>query len=136
MPTHTTNYFNTFIEVAADTRAVCGTVPAAKGKPTAALLQYKLVALHPYCYTSDEVFFHVFAQKQGLAPAELDAARAAFFAKGQPCFRASPLTKTYGFGVHCNAQGKVALYGMETPAYAQLLADPSLQQVRAMRAGR
>ena len=40
-------------------------------------------------------------------------ARKQFFSKGQPCFRASPLTKQLGWGVHCDKNGKVALYGIE-----------------------
>lgn len=136
MKTHSTNYFDTFIEVAEDTKAACGTIPPAKGKKTVAEMQYELMASNPYKYTSDEVFFQVFADRKDLTKAEYEKAREAFFSKGQPCFRASPLTKTYGFGVHSNSEGKVALFGMETEAYQQFLADAKTKKVKAMKSRR
>lgn len=80
------------------------------------------------------MLFQVHVKRQGVAEAELDAAHAAFFAKGQPCFRASPLTKTHGWGVHFDALGRMALVGMETEACH--VTDPSLKQLKAMRAAR
>jgi hypothetical protein len=68
-----------------------------------------------------------------LRKAELPAARAAFFSKGQPCLRSSPLAKRYGFGIHHDAEGRVALYGMETPEYRKLAGDKKLKVVKAMR---
>lgn len=68
--------------------------------------------------------------------AELDAARSAFFAKGQPCLRSSPLAKAHGWGFHFDADGRVALVDMGTPRYDELAADDSLEQRRAMRRSR
>lgn len=133
MKTHTTNYFDTFIEVAEDTKAVRGTKPPSKEKKTIAEMQYELIAENPYQFTSDDVFFQVFADKNNLPETEYQSAREQFFSKGQPCFRASPLTKTYGFGVHSNHEGKVALYGMETIEYQQFLADEKVKKVKAMK---
>ena len=94
MKVHTTNYFNTFIAVADDCPTGQAEEPPVKNDTkTVAALQFELIAKQPYQYTSDDVLFQVFAQKQDLSPSELDAARAQFFSKGQPCLRASPLTK-------------------------------------------
>jgi len=68
-----------------------------------------------------------------LIKAEYKQAREQFFSKGQPCFRASPLTKTYRFGIHCDNNGKVALYGMETEEYQKFLADPKIKKYKAMK---
>ncbi len=133
MKTHTTNYFNTFIEVAEDTKADCGTKPPSKASKTVAEMQYEMVAAHPYKYSSDDVFFHVFVERNDLTSAELPQAREEFFSKGQPCFRASPLTKTYGFGVHSNNEGKIAIFGVETEEYQQLMADTNIKTVKAMK---
>jgi hypothetical protein len=131
---HTTNYFNTFIEVAEDTKAAHGTKPPSKGdKRTVAEIQYELVAGNPYKLTSDDVLFQVFADRNDLTKAEQKKAREEFFSKGQPCLRASPLTKTYGFGVHCDANGKVALYGVETNEYQKFVSDAKVKKVKAMR---
>lgn len=136
MKVHTTNYSDTFIEVADDTKASIGTPPPSKAKKTVAEMQYELIAKHPYKYTSDDVFFQVFADRNDLTTEEYAQARAQFFSKGQPCFRASPLTKTYGFGVHSDGTGRVAIYGMETPEYQKFVEDPAIKKVKAMRSGR
>ncbi len=135
--THTTNYFDTFIEVAEDTKATCGLKPTSKGdKKTVAEMQYDLIAKNPYKYTSDDLFFQVFADRNVLMKAEYKEAREQFFSKGQPCFRASPLTKTYGFGIHSDSSGKVALYGMETDEYQKFSTDDKIKKIRAMRSSK
>lgn len=137
MKEHTTNYFNTFIQVADDSPAVAGEVPPVKGdNKTAANIQFEMVKQHPYTYTSDDVLFAVYAQKNDLTKSELKKAREQFFSKGQPCFRASPLTKRYGWGVHSDENGKIALYGCETEAYKNFSTDKKLTVVKAMKSAR
>ena len=131
---HTTNYINTFIAVAEDSPAESAVVPESKGdKKTVAQLQLEAITKAPYTLTSDDVLFGVHAERAGIPATAREAAREEFFSKGQPCFRASPLTKRYGWGLHSNAEGKVALYAVESPEYRALLADESLKQLRAMR---
>lgn len=136
MKTHTTNYYDTFIEVADDTKAVAGNKPPSKATRTVAEMQYDLIANHPYQYTSDDVLFQVYADRNDVMEAAYGEARAQFFSKGQACLRASPLTKTYGFGIHSDGEGKVALYGMETEAYQKRSADPKIKKVKGMRSSR
>lgn len=134
---HSTNYFNTFIEVAEDTKYLSGTVPPIKGdKKTVAVMQYELISKNPYQFTSDDVFFQVFAERNDLTQAEKKTARETFFSKGQPCFRASPLTKSYGFGIHSNEEGKIALFGMETDEYQNFSTDNKIKKVKAMRSSK
>lgn len=137
MKQHSTNYRNTFIEVAGDCPALEGTVPPLKkeGK-TAAAIQFEMLSQNPYKYTSDDVLFQVYVNKNNLTKEELPAAREQFFSKGQPCFRASPLTKRYGWGVHADQDGKIALYGRESAEYEQFLANTDLQRVSAMKSKR
>ncbi len=133
----TTNYINTFIEVAEDCPVTAGEVPPVKGdKKTVANLQFEMLHAQPYKYTSDDIFFAVYATRNDLTDAELDEARQQFFSKGQPCFRASPLTKRYGWGVHSDDAGRVALCGVESAAYAAWVDDPDVEKVKAMRSRR
>lgn len=137
MKTHSTNYFNTFIEVAEDTKANSGVIPTDKaGKPTIATMQFDMVANNPYKFTSDDVFFSVYARRKEIIESELKQAREEFFSKGQPCFRASPLTKNYGWGVHSNAEGKVALYALGSDEYENFINDPTIKKVKAMKSKR
>lgn len=134
MKTHSTNYTNTFIEVAEDCPVTIAEAPPLKGdKKTVAHLQFHMLYEHPYKYTSDEVLFNVFALRKEFTPNEIDEERTIYFSKGQPCFRASPLTKRYGWGIHSNSESKIAIYGMETETYNDLINDPSIKKVKAMR---
>ncbi len=136
MKIHSTNYFDTFIEVAEDSKVDCGTIPPAKEKKTVAEMQYELIANNPYKFSSDDIFFQVFADRNGLIIAEYEKSREQFFSKGQPCFRASPLTKTYGFGIHSDKNGKVALFGMESNEYQKFLVNKNIKKVKAMKSSR
>ncbi len=133
----TTNYYNTFIEVAEDCPAKIAEVPSQRGvAKTAAVIQFELISSNPYQYTSDDILFQVYAVKNKLNAGDLADAREAFFAKGQPCLRASPLTKRYGWGVHSDSQGRVALYPVESDEYRQLAGDETLAHLKAMRSKR
>ncbi|MBE8722681.1 DUF6157 family protein [Sphingobacterium pedocola] len=136
MKVHSTNYYNTFIEVAEDTKATGGTVPPVKDKRTVAEMQFQLIDKNPYVFTSDDVLFKVFAERSELREDEYEEARAHFFAKGQACLRASPLSKTYGFGIHADKDGRIALVGMETEEYQRFLSDNSVKKVKAMKSAR
>lgn len=134
---HSTNYYNTFIEIAEDSKHQRGEMPPIKGeKRTVANLQFDMLYENPYKYTSDEVLFGVFAIRKEFVKGEMDEQRDHYFSKGQPCFRASPITKTYGWGIHSNKEGKIAMYGAETEEYQHFLADDSIKKVKAMRSKR
>lgn len=105
----TTNYVDTFILASADSKARAGVAPARPG--TVAALQYGLLRDAPYRYTSDELLFEVHASRQGIDQAGRKAAWDAFFARSQACLRAAPLVKQFGWGLHHDGQGKVALVG-------------------------
>lgn len=137
MKIHTTNYENTFIEIAEDCPVNVAEIPPIKGdKKSVANMQFEMLAKNPYKFTSDDVFFQVFADRNDLTKSEYGKEREKFFSKGQPCFRASPLTKRYGFGIHSDDKGKIAMVGAETEEYAKFVADNSIAKVKAMRSKR
>lgn len=134
MKIHSTNYKDTFIAVADDCPIAKGEIPAEKGgNKTVAGLQFEMISKHPYKFTSDDVLFAVFAERNDLTEEELVDARTAFFSKGQACLRASALGNRYGWGVHHNAEGKVALYGCNTPEYLDYLEQEGIKVVKAMQ---
>ena len=137
MKTHTTNYKDTFIEIADDCPATCGEVPPTKGdQKTAANIQFEMVSKNPYIYTSDDILFQVFAHKNDLTKSEYKTARDIFFSKGQPCFRASPLTKRYGWGIHNDKNGKIAIFGVETAEYKKHSKNETLKVLKAMKSSK
>lgn len=134
---HTTNYTNTFIEVAEDCPAKNAELPPRKGdQPTIANLHFDMIYDHPYRYTSDDVIFGTHALRNGIPKNEWSEARKLFFSKGQACMRSSPLTKRYGWGIHHDAASKVALYPKESAEYKKLAKSSTVAHVKAMRSKR
>ena len=140
MPPQDLSCVDTFILVAPDCKAAAAIVPVLRGGlPTVATIQYEMLSQHPYHYTQPEVLFESHVRRSSLKPAEIKRRRQelwdAFFFKSQACLRASPLAKSYGWGIHFNKQGKGALVARESCEYRRL-ADAeggNMKRVLAMR---
>lgn len=132
------NYTNTFIAVAEDCPAGAGIAPPRdEDKPTIAAEQYRLLSERPYELTSEDVIFEIHANRQGIPETERPAAREEYFSKGRACLRTSPLAKTYGWGLHNDGEGRLALVGVETDEYRRLASgEGGVKVVRAMRSRR
>ena len=135
------NYINTFIEVATDCKAEQGTPPKSRAdNPTVAELEYAMISQAPYAHTQEDVQFHVHAKRTGLTTRQLAASgarlREEFFSRPMACMRTSPLAKTYGWGLHFNDEGQVALVSVGTSRYRDLADDPTIAHTRAMRSKR
>ena len=127
---HSTNYRDTFIQVAVDSPVTAGTVPP--GSDTIAGQQYALLHRKPYALTSDDLLFEIEVQRKAIASIDRKAAREAFFAKPRACLRASPLGKRFGWGFHHDADGKLAMIPVESAEY-DLLSNTTGKIVKAMR---
>lgn len=133
------NYVETLIQVADDCPATTGTIPPKKSdKKSVANLQYELLAEQPYAFTQEELLFEVHLQHKNLSSSDIakDVLRETFFSKPQACMRTSPLAKRYGWGVHFDKNGKVALIARESEEYQQIMEDKSLQTLKALRSSR
>ena len=133
----TTNYYETMIQVAEDCPVEKAEIPQSKnGEKTIAVRQYEMLAGHPYKHTSDDVIFGVYAARNKIGKANLPAEREKFFSKGQPCLRSSPLVKRYGWGVHFDREGKVAIYAVESTEYKKLCKDKTIKHLKGMKSKR
>jgi Family of unknown function (DUF6157) len=131
------NYYDTLIEVATDCPATTGQVPHARGgKKTKAVVEYELLVKHPYTYTEEDIAFEVFAVVHAIPKARRPKAREEFLSKGHPHLRVSPLAKRYGWGIHNDAEGKLALVAVESRDYKRLMTDPRTTKVKAFRSTR
>jgi Family of unknown function (DUF6157) len=136
-PLHSTNYTSTFITVAPDRVAQRGVAPPLRASASVAERMFVLISKHPYQFTSDDVIFTVWADRQGIDAKTRPRAREQFFSKGQPSLRSSDLAKKYGWGIHHDAEGRVALVGVEAPAYRRLASEKAGVTVKAaMRSAR
>ena len=83
----TTNYLNTFIEVAEDCPIIAGEIPPQKNnEKTVANIQFEMMSSNPYKYTSDDVIFSVFAIKNNVSKKDIDKEREKFFSKDNLVF--------------------------------------------------
>jgi hypothetical protein len=131
------NYYDTLIEVADDCPATEAQVPQARGaKKTKAVVEHELLAKHPYTYTEEDIAFQVYAVLHDIPEAIWPTERKKFLSKGHPHLRVSPLAKRHGWGIHNNAEGKIALIAVESPEYKQLLNDPRTTKIKAFRSSR
>lgn len=136
-------YFDTFIAVADDCAAEVAKVPVPRGtKKTVAEVQFAMLDGQPFVHTMEDILFRSwFDRRDDIDPAdlaedELQAMRAEYFSTGRACLRASPLTKTHGWGVVFDSDGRAALVARESDDYAHYLNDPNLTVVKAMRSKR
>lgn len=137
MKIHTTNYQDTFIAIADDCPVSVGEVPPLKGDTkSVANLQFEILSRNPYKFTSDDVLFQVFATRKDIVEDEYEASRLEYFSKGQACFRASPLTKRYGWGVHSDSDGRIAIYPCDSEEYQKFMNDSSIKVVKAMKSSK
>lgn len=131
------NYYDTLIEVADDCPVTVAQVPKAQGgRKTKAGIEYELLAEHPYTYTEEDIAFEVYAVLHDIPTASRSAERRKLLSKGHPHLRVSALAKRYGWGIHNNTEGKIALIAVESPAYKQLLDDPHTAKIKAFRSSR
>lgn len=135
------NYYQTFIAVADDCPVTSSVVPTARGgQKTVAVLQYELLAGNPHGMTQEDVLFETWLRRQDLGDppeAQRAALRTRFFAKSQACLRASPLPKTYGWGLLFDGEGRIALCPMESEEYRRLAAGvEGIKVLKAMRSRR
>jgi len=121
------DYADTFITAAPDCAALVGTPPPERSgsSPTVAGAAYELLAAHPYELTSGDVIFTVWAGRRGVPDDDRAAARREFYAVPRACLRSSDLAKRYGWGIHADAAGRLAIYGVETGEYRALAAGAS-----------
>jgi hypothetical protein len=135
------NPVDQFIEIAPDCQLKVAVVPVDGGaKRTIASIEYELLAENPYVYTLAELQFIVSARRNEISDEDLIAQRQAlwdaFFSKPHACMRASALTKKFGWGVHYDKQGKIALYAVESEEYQRFVKDGSIKKYFAMRSKR
>ena len=109
--------------------------PAGVKKPTRAALEHACLTGAPYALDHKRFSYRMHVEMADVAGKDaLDFDE--FHAKGQPCMRASPLTKRYGWAAHYDADGRLALVDPGSQAFAGLAVDKSLPQKPAMRTKR
>lgn len=134
------SYKNTFILISPDCPVREGIEPTSRkeSKPVH-VIQYELLTAHPYKYDYDELLFETHIRHKGVSESMLQDSRQeiwdSLFAKKHACMRASALPKRFGWGIHYDAAGKMAIYGADTPQYRSFAESggKGIQLLYAMR---
>lgn len=122
---------DTFVQVAQDCPVTVGVIPTTKpkAKPSIHAIQYDLLSASPYRFTLEDLIYEVHIRHKDIPREQVelhgDRIRAELFQKSHPCMRASMLPKKFGWGVHYDSDGRLALYGMETEKYREFVAETS-----------
>jgi len=106
------------------------------GRATKAAIEYELIAGEPYGLTEEEVAFRTRVLMRDIPEADWPAERERLLSQKKPRLRVSTLAKRYGWGIHVDSQGRVALVAVESAEYQRLAADPALRHVRAFQSQR
>ncbi|KKI90912.1 hypothetical protein WQ54_18500 [Bacillus sp. SA1-12] len=131
------SYKNTFITISEDSTVTSAIVPVPRNeKPTIASIEFDLIKNNPYKYTQEDVQFKTYLIKNQIESNNLVELREQFFTKPKACFRASPLVKKYGWGIHYDDKGKIALYDVKSETYNQFLESNIIAIVKGMRSKR
>lgn len=115
--------------MAEDCPVTTNQTPSEKEPKTAAQIQYEMLINAPYPFTSDDVVYESDGKRKGVSRKE-------FFSKGQPCLRSFALGKRYGWGIHSDDNGKVAIYAFDSDDYKRLAADETVKHIKAMRSSK
>ncbi|WHX66343.1 DUF6157 family protein [Peribacillus frigoritolerans] len=131
------SYKNTLITISEDSKVSSAKVPVIRNeKPTIAYIEYNLINNNPYKFTQEDVQFKTYLIKNQMEAENAAELREQFFSKSKACFRASPLVKNYGWGIHYNNQGKIAIYDVNSEMYNQLLKQDDITKLKGMRSKR
>jgi len=133
------SYKNAFITISDDSDVHNAIVPLPKNhKPTIASIEYDLISKNPYKYTQEDVQFYTYLIKNNIEfqQDKIGELRDDFFKKPKACFRASPLVKKFGWGIHYDDEGKIALYPVNSEDYSSFLQSDTIKIIKGMRSKR
>lgn len=131
------SYKNTLITISEDSKVSSAKVPVIKNeKPTIAYIEHDLINNNPYKFTQEDVQFKTYLIKNQMEAENAAELREQFFSKSKACLRASPLVENYGWGIHYNNQGKIAIYDVNSEMYNQLLKQDDITKLKGMRSKR
>lgn len=112
------------IQVSEDTEAVRGEEPPEDGThKTVVRIQYEVLAENPYEFTEQGFYHEVHVVRRRRTDLKI----------GAYSIKRMPLLKKYGWGIHRDIEGKLALVACESDRYRELLSDPSVRKTKAYR---
>jgi hypothetical protein len=130
---------NTLILIAPDCPALRGVVPASKRVPRPfPVVQFEVLSNEPYRLSYTESLCEVHARQNGLGETSFDDELVKTLLRKHPCPRTSALPKRYGWGIHVDTNGKLALWACDSAEYRRLARSKpgTLQLVFALRSKR
>ena len=122
-------YTNAFITLAPDCPIAVGQVP--RQPMSIAGLEYALLLAQPYPFSPPDLTLEVQRLHKQVRDDDLPSFRAWLHAKPQPCMRLSMLPKRWGWGIHFDELGRMAIFGAETSDYRHFAMRSDLRVMSA-----
>ena len=114
---------NTLITVA-ESSSITSTAPVSKKKrKTVAVMLYEVLCENPYHFEQYELFYEVHITRMGKESENLKLETYKL--------QRSELCSTYGWGIHCNENGKIGLVAVESERYHELLINSKVNKKKA-----
>jgi hypothetical protein len=112
------------IEIASDSPAIRGEEPPDSGtRKSIARISYEVLAENPYRFNEREFYHEVHVVRRGRPHLKIENYN----------IKRLALVKSYGWGIHRNSDGKLALVACESNRYKELQADPRVKRTKAYR---
>ncbi|MCB0054185.1 MAG: hypothetical protein KDE24_32085 [Caldilinea sp.] len=114
------------IMIASDSESTHAIVPPAHEPKTIYRIGYEVLTEHPYQFAEAEFQHEVHIERRGRPDLRIE----------KYSIRRSPLVKRFGWGIHRDANGKLALVACDSEEYQRLLADPNVKKTPGFRTAR
>jgi hypothetical protein len=92
-------------------------------------IEYELIAGEPYALTEEDVAFRTRVLMRDIPEADWPAERERFLSQEKPRLRVSALAKRYGWCIHLDSHGRVALVPVESTEYQRDMIEDSYDLV-------
>ena len=128
---------NTFIRIAPDCPESAGIEPPVRGgKKPVHLIHLELLRAKPYKLGHEDLIVEGELRREPPGVESKAEIRERLRQKPIPCLRTSALGKRYGWGIHFDEKGKIAVYPAGSAEYRKFAEDPGIEQTVAMRSSR
>ncbi|MBT4552270.1 GIY-YIG nuclease family protein [bacterium] len=112
---------NAFIAISEDSDVDRSIIPGPK--KTVARIKYETLIENPYKFTERQLFYEVHVVRRKRNDLKIDSYQ----------IKRSPLVQKFGWGIHVDNEGRLALIAKESSIYSELVANDDIKKIKAYK---
>lgn len=112
---------NAFITISEDSDVDRSIIPGPKR--TIAKIKYEILIENPYKFTERQLFYEVHVVHRKRNDLKIDSYQ----------IKRSPLVQKFGWGIHADNEGRLALVAKESSIYSKLIANDNIKKIKAYK---